>query len=148
MFKHPFGLAVMTIALFLSACSLEHPASASPSSAAGSSAAWQEPDSYSFVVEGYCGWQAGGRFRVDVKDGRAVSVVGPADRPSASLASALTLAEILARAATAEAQGGGEVKIRIDPDDGHPVSVEIDWLSNAIDDEECYEISDYAVGGS
>jgi hypothetical protein len=148
MFKHTFGLAVTTIALFLSACSLDRPASASPPSVASSPAAWQEPDSYSFVFEGYCGWQAGGRFRVDVKDGRVVSVVGPADRPKVSLASVLTLAEILARAADAEAQGDGEVKIRVDRDDGHPVSVEIDWLSDAIDDEECYEISDYTVGES
>jgi hypothetical protein len=46
----------------------------------------------------------------------------------------------------AEARDGGvaDVSLVTDPADGHPLQVDIDWLPEAIDDEECYVISDYA----
>jgi hypothetical protein len=59
----------------------------------------------------------------------------PADVP--------TLGEMLRRAAEATASGESEVTVERDPVDGHPTLVDIDWIVNAIDDEECYEILAY-----
>jgi hypothetical protein len=38
-----------------------------------------------------------------------------------------------------------EVRVVTDPVDGHPVEIFIDWVPDAIDDEECYVISEYAL---
>lgn len=34
------------------------------------------------------------------------------------------------------------VSLATDPTDGHPVTLEIDWVLAAIDDEECYAVSE------
>jgi hypothetical protein len=36
--------------------------------------------------------------------------------------------------------------VEVDPVDGHPTSIRIDPQANAIDDESCYDISDYSAG--
>jgi len=45
----------------------------------------------------------------------------------------------------ARREGAGQVTLALDPADGHPVSVSVDWAQNAIDDEECYEITEYVA---
>lgn len=112
---------------------------------------WTEPDTYSFVLESRCGERTlFGRFAVDVEGGEVVTVRG-LDLQGRAAASALppgefpTLAGLLALAADARATGADRVALVSDPDDGHPVSVEIDWRTNAMDDEECYAISDFVI---
>jgi hypothetical protein len=54
-----------------------------------------------------------------------------------------TLGEMLARGLKAQADAQSSVELVTDPVDGRPVRIEIDWIENAIDDEECYEILSY-----
>jgi hypothetical protein len=108
---------------------------------------WREPATYSFTVASFCGEQALiGRFRVEVEDGAVVSVEGLDERSRSvhlTPAAAPTLGEMLDRVAHARRENASEVSLFRDPIDGHPVSIEIDWRADAIDDEECYEISSY-----
>lgn len=115
-------------------------------------AAWTEPAAYSFTFESRCGERnLVGQFFVEVEDGEviavegldgqgntATSVVQPRDVP--------TLADLLALVAEARNDGADEVNLVTDPTDGHPVSVEIDWDAAAVDDEECYTVSDFVAG--
>ncbi len=108
---------------------------------------WTEPDRYAFVFEASCGRRLiHGRFGADVTNGTTQSFeqldpvvlpipLDPADIPS--------LGEMLRRAAEASASGQSEVTVERDPVDGHPTLIYIDWIVNAIDDEECYEILEY-----
>jgi hypothetical protein len=108
---------------------------------------WTEPDRYTFEFEASCGLRVlHGRFRADVVNGVTQEYerldqiqlplpLEPADVP--------TLGEMLRRAAEATASGESEVTVERDPVDGHPTLVDIDWIVNAIDDEECYEILEY-----
>jgi hypothetical protein len=110
---------------------------------------WQEPSAYSFVMVSSCGERSLlGRFGVTVEDGVTVAYealdeqaglyAGPPDEiPS--------LGEMLRLVAEARDGGAADVTLVTDPADGHPVEVDIDWLPNAIDDEECYAISEYVV---
>lgn len=116
-------------------------------------AEWAEPAAYSFTLESLCGERnLIGRFAVEVENGvvvaveglddqgqTATSVVQPADVPS--------LAGLLALVTEARSDGADRVDLVTDPADGRPVSVEIDWEAAAIDDEECYTVSNFVVGG-
>jgi hypothetical protein len=87
-----------------------------------------------------------GRFDVEVQSGRTVRVEaisgygGSAPMPPSAVP---TLSNLLTLAADARSQGASQVGVVLDPIDGHPVSVSVDWQANAIDDEECYEITNY-----
>lgn len=119
-----------------------------PASSASAVARWAEPVAYSFTLESRCGERnLIGRFAVEVENGvvvavegldhqgeTAIAVVQPADVP--------TLAGLHTLVAEARADGADKVDLVTDPADGHPVSVEIDWEAAAIDDEECYTVSD------
>lgn len=132
------------------AASVAEPTNTPAESAAPSAPAeWEEPMAYSFTLESECGWMSlPGRVRVIVED-RVVANVEPLDVETLPGDRRLpSLGEILERAEEARRDGADVVAVRTDPVDGHPVSVEIDRRANAIDDEECYEISDFsAVAG-
>jgi hypothetical protein len=88
-----------------------------------------------------------GRFGVTVEDG--VTVAYEALDEQAGLFAGPpheipSLGEMLRLVAEARDGGVADVTLVTDPVDGHPVEVNIDWLPNAIDDEECYLVSDYA----
>ncbi|MEP7378791.1 MAG: DUF6174 domain-containing protein [Chloroflexota bacterium] len=110
---------------------------------------WQEPPAYSFTLSAQCGERALiGLFHVEVENGKTVVAQGlegyyathPIDPRGVP-----TLGDLLAIAARARAQGAAAVSVELDPADGHPLSVSIDRIANAIDDEECYEVTDYQV---
>lgn len=156
---------VLVFVLGLSACSTARvePASQEPTTAASpaadrttpaaspstsTSVEWQEPAAYSFTIESRCGWQSlPGRFRVTVEDGEVVDVEALDDQGRRIDTPLPTIDEILERAAEARRGGADEVHVSTDPLDGHPVSVEIDWRTNLIDDEVCYEVSDFDPAG-
>lgn len=112
---------------------------------------WTEPASYAYVVDGsQCGFGPSyDRFEVTVEDGRVVSYRS-LDRPGSHpwpTSEMLTLAELVHQVQErARADGDAIVNITVDPDDGHPTRIDIDWLPNAIDDEQCYVIESYVVG--
>ena len=64
------------------------------------------------------------------------------------LESVPTLGDMLAEAeAASDDPEAGEVVVETDPADGHPTSVSVDALADAIDDESCYIVTDYRPGG-
>ncbi|MFN2483986.1 MAG: DUF6174 domain-containing protein [Candidatus Limnocylindria bacterium] len=122
-------------------------APASPSAAP----AWKAPPAYAFTVESRCGERnLIGRWRAEVEDGDVVQIEGldqQSRRVTLSPGELPTLAEMLSRASEVMARPGTKVTVATDPWDGHPTYVEIDWNVSAIDDEECYRISEFVVSG-
>ena len=116
--------------------------------------AWTEPAAYRFTFESSCGEQPLiGRFRVDVTDGGVDTIRGldEAGKRAVMLRIANlvpTLGQMVADAEQARADGADEVVIERDPADGHPVAIRVDRDRNAVDDETCYTISDYTIGGT
>jgi hypothetical protein len=141
------GRLILVAALVqaLAACALAPTPEPTPTPAT-----WTEPAAYSFVLLSQCGERSLiGRFRVRVEghvtvgferlDESAMAFQGTAeDLP--------TLGRLLDLASEARARGADVVNVTADPVDGHPTRVEIDWQAKAIDDEECYAVSDYAPG--
>jgi hypothetical protein len=108
---------------------------------------WQEPASYSFTLESQCGERALiGRFHVEVENGETIRVKtlsgygGSGSMPPAAVP---TLTDLLTLVARARSERASQVNLVVDPIDGHPVSVSVDWRADTIDEEECYEITDY-----
>ncbi|MGZ8475880.1 MAG: DUF6174 domain-containing protein [Candidatus Limnocylindria bacterium] len=136
------GIAAIVMWVALCACSAEAPASAD--------GGWIEPGEYVFSVEAGCGRRLfSGRFRVHVADGEVAEYVAlDPRRPRVQLPpnSVPTLGDLVDRFREARADRDATVRLVTDPTDGHPVSLEIDWLVDIIDDEECYEVFDYAPG--
>ena len=152
-------VAVLLLAVVLLSCSIQRPeptapspvlepsdtAESPPSPSRSPAVAWDEPPAYEFVLESDCGWGAlPGPFRVSVLNGSVVEVepLGDYDVADRTLP---TLAEILAIAEAAREDGADVVELIQDPSDAHPESLEIDRDSTLIDDELCFEISDFVV---
>lgn len=135
------------------AASAREPAAApaSPSAPAGKRG-WTEPPAYKFTLTSTCGERALiGRFRVTVASGAVIRTEGLDDAARKALMLRLsklvpTLGQLLAEADTARRQGADEVVVHVDRADGHPTSIRIDPDRDAIDDESCYDISDYSAG--
>jgi hypothetical protein len=129
----------------------ETPMAASPSEAPP---AWTEPADYRFTFESSCGEQPLiGRFRVDVTDGGVDTIRGLDEAGKRAVMLRIadlvpTLGQMVADAEQARADGADEVVIERDPVDGHPVAIRVDPDRNATDDEICYSISDYTIGGT
>lgn len=122
------------------------PASSSPSASAFSGPTGQLPASYRYVLASACGERALiGRYDVVVRDGVVVRAE-PHDRHSSRprLADVPTLQDLRTKA---EEAGPKAVVELVEDADGVPVSLSIDHLPDAIDDEECYEVSDLRLGG-
>jgi hypothetical protein len=119
---------------------------------AGAPPAWTEPAAYKFTFESSCGEQPlHGRFRADVADGTVTSAEGLDDAGRRALMLRIanllpSLGQMVDEAERAEAKGG-TATIERDPTDGHPTAIRIDPIKNAIDDEMCYTISEYTIGG-
>jgi uncharacterized protein DUF6174 len=124
---------------------------ANQAEAAAASVSWTEPANYAYVVDSSCGERLLiGRFRITVTNAQ-VSRVEPLD-PDASRELMLqlqnqvpTLGKMMADAEKARRAGAAKVDVRTDPADGHPTLIAIDHEANAVDDEECYAISDYTI---
>ncbi len=114
--------------------------------------AWTEPAAYKFSFEASCGEQALiGRFRVTVADRAVAATEGLDDAGRRALMLRIadlvpTLGQMEKQAEQARADGAREVTVERDPADGHPVVIRIDPTSGT-DDETCWTISDYTIGG-
>ena len=147
-------IAPLTLMLAVAACSSTGPtASLSPSSSSDVGQ-WHEPTAYSFTLDSSCGERdLLGVFRVEVQSGMVVSVEGLDEAGRRYVTSRSsdgrivggvpTLAGLLDEARGARADGADVVLVSYDPTDGYPVSIDIDWAAEAIDDEACYSISDF-----
>ncbi len=144
-----YGMVLLTA---LAGCAAGSGPAAPAASPAAPAAAWTEPADYRFTFEQSCGEQPlTGRFRVEVTGGGVGRTEGldPAARRALMLRMAglvPTLGQMVADAEQARADGA-EVTVERDPADGHPVAIRVDRDRNATDDETCYTISDYTIGG-
>jgi hypothetical protein len=113
---------------------------------------WTAPDKYEFDLKSSCGERdLIGRFHI-VVEGRLMSIKGLGGRHESSGDSRLdsrlgeghpTLDDLLAEAEEARRAGADVVEVKLDPTDGHPTQIDIDYNLNAIDDEACYSITHY-----
>jgi len=114
--------------------------------------AWVEPADYKFAFQSACGEQALiGRFRVMVADGAVTTTQGLDEAGRRALMLRIadlipTLGKMLADAEQARADGA-DVAIERDPADGHPTAIRIDPEPNGVDDETCFSIFEYTIGG-
>lgn len=115
--------------------------------------AWAErgPASYTFALTSSCGERAlHGRFAVTVTDG-AVTTVEPLDETATNTLDWVptageyvpTVSELLERMVGAP----DEVSEATFDDDGVPTHVTFDPMPGAIDDEECYDLTDVRPAG-
>jgi hypothetical protein len=89
-----------------------------------------------------------GRFRVTVVTGTVTDAAGLDESSRRSLAGfprnlVPTLGQLVQRVTDARRGGAAVAKLDVDPTDGHPVRIEIDPDAHAIDDEQCFTISEY-----
>jgi hypothetical protein len=127
---------------------------AAPAATSSAAGAWQEPGDYSFTVRSSCGERsflgvhhvvvAGGEVAESEWLDPATGVWTSVD----SLESVPTLGDLLAEVEQASGDPeAGEVVLESDPVDGHPTVIRVDHIENAIDDESCYEITEYEPAG-
>lgn len=140
--------------LLTAAAGCAGPAETPAATPASSAPAWTEPANYRFTFESSCGEQALiGRFRVDVANGVVDRTQGLDEAGKRAVMLRIadlvpTLGQMVADAEQARADGAHEVAVERDPADGHPVAIRIDQDRNAVDDETCFTISDYTIGGT
>ncbi len=127
----------------LAACGPTSPTSSGPSSPSTASER-ALPASYEYVLTSACGLRSLlGEYRVVVRDGEVTEVVGLDESPyEPDLEDVPTLADLLELAGSA----GPDAVVDLEVDaDGVPVSLSIDRLPTAVDDEECYAVSQLQV---
>jgi Family of unknown function (DUF6174) len=114
-------------------------------------AGWVEPPAYEYTVDSRCGEQfLIGRFTLTVADSKVSEVVG-ADAGSVKALEWMkldgfpTLGELLKEAQRAQSENADVVEVAFDPADGHPTKIRLDYDTNAIDDESCYDILGFAA---
>jgi hypothetical protein len=118
--------------------------SASPQpSASMTPSQWVPPERYVYVVSSQCGERNFiGTYAITVERGEGIRAA--TRNGSIELQGEIpSIEDLLAEAAAARESGADEVTVVTAPADGHPTLVLIDWEADAIDDEACYEITDY-----
>jgi hypothetical protein len=146
------GVLCGAILVVAAAGCADQPAENAGGTTAASPPGWAEPAAYKFSFESSCGEQALiGRFRATVADGAVSRTEGLDDAGRRALMLRIanlvpTLGQMEERAEQARADGAA-VTVDRDPVDGHPTAIRIDPDSNTVDEETCYTISDYTIGG-
>jgi len=148
------ALAVLAVpvAASLAACASSEGSAVEPATAASASAAWAAAgaDDYAYTLTSSCGERfLYGTYRVTVTGGEITDVVGldeTAERlvgEGRDLSEDIpTLAELQVRVLDTDKDDVSEVSF--DPTTGFPASVTFDPEPRAVDDEECYVVTDYA----
>lgn len=134
------------------ACARDGGDAVDPVVAASASAAWAaaSTDDYAYTLTSSCGERLlYGAYRVTVTGGRVTDVVALDDiahrllGEGHDLTDAIpTLDELLVR--VLDTDRGDVVGVSFDPTTGYPASVTFDPEPRAVDDEECYVVTDYA----
>jgi hypothetical protein len=105
-------------------------------------AQWDPPAHYAFDVAAGCGFRTGliGTHRITVVRDEPVAIEPIEGSARVRLVDALTIPDIVQRARTARQAGADRVVVSRSSA-GVPTRVSIDYLRDAVDDEECYRIS-------
>ncbi|MCA2214399.1 DUF6174 domain-containing protein [Jidongwangia harbinensis] len=131
----------------------DRPGATAGAEPAASPPVWSEPSDYKFTFESSCGERALiGRFQVAVAGHKVARTEGLDDAGRRALMLRIanlvpTLGQMEDQAERARADGADQVTVDRDPADGHPTAIRIDASTGAVDDETCYTIADYTIGG-
>lgn len=145
MTKKPFG--AIAVALLVVSCS-------TGPEETDEGLGWEEPAMYTFVVDSSCGERTFlGEYRVTVENAVVVNAEALDDTAAATLQSVggtdfiPTVDEMVTEYLQAAESGADSSSLAIEDD--VPSLIEIDYDTEAIDDEVCYEISGFEeLGGS
>lgn len=123
------------------------------SDAPGEEVDWVEPADYDFVLESGCGERTLlGSFSIEVRDHMVEAATALDESAEVMLASTgidpvLTIRELVDEALGAQQSDADVATIAVDPSDGRPIRIDIDWKLDATDDEACYVITAYTPTG-
>lgn len=112
-------------------------------------AQWVEPADYSFVLMSDCGERSGlGTYDVTVANHEVVAAEALDEQADIELGAGgvervPTIADLVAELEEAQAMNADTAAMAVDPGDGHPVRIDIDYDAATTDDEACYSIDDY-----
>jgi hypothetical protein len=113
------------------------------------STSWQQPARYEYTLTSSCGETLlFGSFQLTVTDGEVTRAVH-LDKEDQSVITKLklerlpTLNDLLDQYEAAARNGAYLATAEFDPSDGHPTRIGIDGAREVMDDEACYQISDY-----
>jgi len=135
----------LTLAALLAGCSL----SPAPRALEKNKALWQEQqaDHYRFqlAIGCFCPYYSQMPLTIEVQDGEAISV-SAADGSDVApymeqYGRADTIEELFGIIESAQSGAADEVKVEYNPEFGYPVSIEIDYIKRAVDDEVGYQVS-------
>ena len=119
--------------------------------AAAEPVAWTEAASYPHELDSFCGERdLIGSFEITIED-HVVTEATPLDGSAetmlrlSGLDHVPTLADLVEELVSARQARADQADIAYDPTDGHPVTIDIDWDVNAVDDESCYVIRTYDI---
>jgi hypothetical protein len=112
-------------------------------------ALWEQQDAsnYQFELSILCFCPYGGQMPLSivVRDGQVVSLAtADGSDPGPSLEyfnQADTVEELFGIIESAQAGGADDIKVQYDPDSGYPVSIDIDYIKEAVDDEISYQVA-------
>jgi hypothetical protein len=123
------------------------PAASGTPRAEGSIRPWEAPPNYSFRVRSRCGEQNFiGTFHIVVRNGAVSDAKGLDGSGAAALRhmdEVPTLTDLLDYAVVAREADAEVAEVDYDKSDGHPKKIDIDYDTNAIDDESCFVVTDY-----
>jgi Family of unknown function (DUF6174) len=143
-----FLLVLLTLTS-LSACDdPDKPAPEGSRQQEGTVRQWEAPPNYSFRVQSSCGEQSFiGTFHIVVENGEVADTKGLDESGAAALRymrdEIPTLTDLLRYAVEAQQADAEVVDVDYDQTDGHPMKIEFDYDTSAIDDESCFVITEY-----
>lgn len=124
------------------------------SAGAGATAAWEEPADYTYTVQYMAFAPDAGTYEITVRNHKVVAVKPPAELPARPLEpgwlpgdGSWTLADLQAKYVEAKNGRESDATITYDPVTGAPATVTLDWIVNAIDDEQYFEVLEFRPGG-
>ena len=112
-------------------------------------ALWEQQDAsnyrYELAIVCFCPYGGQMPLSIVVRDGEVASLTtADGSDPGPSLeyfSQADTIDELFDIIESAQADGADEIKVQYDPDYGYPVSIDIDYIKEAVDDEISYQVA-------
>ena len=137
-------LIFIALAVLLAGCSLS-PASTELEQ---NRALWEAQNAsdcqFQLSILCFCPYYSQMPLTIKVRDGEAISISaadGSDVTPNLEYYSqADTIEELFGIIESAQAGGADEIKVEYDPDYGYPVSIDIDYIKQAVDDEVSYQV--------
>lgn len=143
------AISIVAAAMMLVSCNDPEPRAEPAETAESPLPRWDAPSHYDFVVRSRCGEQNFiGTFRISVKEGKVANVEGLDESATTALkymsqGEVPSLEDLVGFARRAQTAGADVAEITYDETGGHPVRIDIDYDTSAIDDESCFAVRRY-----